>query len=200
VIDTGEPEAAVVRPEPIPTTFDELYRRDLRPLLALAYGLSGSRGAAEELVQEAFLAAHRRWERLCLYDDPGAWLRRVVVNRSVSGVRRRVAEARALARLGHRRTLPDELPARDEEVWRAVRALPGRQAQVVALHYLDDRSVAEVATILGCTDGTVKTHLHRARRALAAALDAPDPGEADPPTRPGSTDRAPTTPIPEEDA
>ena len=182
MIETGEPtgHAGAVVPgaprRPPDQGFDALYRRDFHALLALAYGLSGSRAAAEELVQEAFLAAYRRWDDLRTYDDPGAWLRRVVVNRSVSGIRRRMAEGRALVRLGHRRTLPDTLAPPDEELWRAVRALPARQAQVVALHYLDDRPVAEVATILGCAEGTVKSHLSRARAALAAALttDAPE--------------------------
>ena len=153
--------------------FDELYRSDYRRLVALAYGLSGSRSAAEELAQEAFLAAHRRWGEIGAYDDPSAWLRRVVVNRSVSLLRRRVAEAVALARLGMRRELPDALPEPDEVVWRAVRALPRRQAQVVALNYIDDRPVAAFAAILGCAEGTVKAHLHQARQSLSRTLAHP---------------------------
>ncbi len=151
-------------------TFDELYRRDFHSLVALAYGLSGSRTGAEEIVQEAFLAAHRRWARISQYDDPSLWLRRVVLNRSVSAVRRRVAEARAMARLRAGPNRPHVLPEFHEELWRAMRRLPPRQAKAVVLHYVDDCSVAEVASILGCTDGTVKTHLHRARRTLADAL------------------------------
>jgi RNA polymerase sigma-70 factor, ECF subfamily len=153
--------------------FDQLYRSDYHRLVALAYGLSGSRSAAEELAQEAFLAAHRRWNEIGAYDDPSAWLRRVVVNRSVSLVRRRVAEGLALARLGTRRELPAALPESDEVVWRAVRALPRRQAQVVALHYIDDRSVFAIAAILGCAEGTVKAHLHQARRSLSRTLAYP---------------------------
>jgi RNA polymerase sigma factor (sigma-70 family) len=153
--------------------FDELYRRDYRRLVALAYGLSGSRSAAEELAQEAFLAAHRRWGEIGAYDDPSAWLRRVVVNRSVSLLRRRVAEGLALARLGARRELPAALPEFDEVVWRAVRALPRRQAQVVALRYIDDRPVAAIAAILGCAEGTVKAHLHQARHPLSRTLAHP---------------------------
>jgi RNA polymerase sigma-70 factor, ECF subfamily len=164
------------------SAFEQLYRRDYGRLVALAYGLSGSRAAAEELAQEAFLAAHRRWDEIGVYADPGAWLRRVVVNRSVSVVRRRVAEGLALARLGARRELPDALPEHDEAVWRAVRALPRRQAQVVALHYVDDRAVADIAAILGCAEGTVKAHLHQARRTLARTLghDGGSPEDATP--------------------
>jgi RNA polymerase sigma-70 factor (ECF subfamily) len=154
-------------------TLEELYRRDFRRLVSLAHGLSGSRSAAEELVQEAFLAAHRRWHRIEGYADPSAWLRRVVVNRSVSVVRRRVAEGVAMTRLGSRRMLPDEMPQHDEAVWRAVRALPPRQAQVVALYYVDDRSLADIAAILDLAEGTVKAHLHQARRTLARTLEPP---------------------------
>lgn len=79
----------------------------------------------------------------------------------------------ALTRLGTRREIPDELPEQDEAVWRAVRQLPRRQAQVVALHYVDDRSVAEIAAVLDLAEGTVKATLHQARQALARALGNP---------------------------
>jgi RNA polymerase sigma-70 factor (ECF subfamily) len=149
---------------------EELYRREYRSVVALAYALSGSRGAAEELTQDAFLAAHRAWDRIATYDDPAAWVRRVVANRAVSGIRRRVAEVKAVTRLAGRRQLPAELPDPEGGFWRAVRALPHRQAQAITLHYLEDRSVADVADVLGISPETVKVHLHRGRKALAAAL------------------------------
>ncbi len=151
-------------------TFEALYRREFAAVVALAYVLSGSRQAAEELAQDAFLAAHRRWDDICRYDDPAAWVRRVCANRSVSLLRRRMSEAKALTRLAGRRALPDELPADASSFWRSVRRLPGRQAQVVALHYLEDMSVADIAAVLECAEGTVKAHLHRARKTLAAQL------------------------------
>lgn len=151
-------------------SFEEFYRREFAGVLALAYVLSGSRSAAEELTQDAFLAAHQRWDRISDYDDPRAWVRRICANRAVSVVRRRVSEAKALARLGARRVLPDEMPPDDDAFWRAVRRLPRRQAQVVALHYLEDRPLADIAVVLGCAEGTVKAHLHRARRSLADDL------------------------------
>ena len=69
-------------------------------------------------------------------------------------------------------------PGRDQALWQAVRELPERQAQVVVLHYVDDRLVAEIAELLDCSEGTVKTHLHRARLALARIL-APSSEEDD---------------------
>ncbi|HEX2047201.1 MAG TPA: sigma-70 family RNA polymerase sigma factor [Acidimicrobiales bacterium] len=156
---------------PVPTAFEALYRREFPAVVALAYVLSGSRHAAEELAQDAFLAAHRRWDDVCEYDDPAAWVRRVCANRSVSLIRRRMSEARAMTRLAGRRALPDELPPDASTFWRAVRRLPARQAQVVALRYLEDMAVADIAAVLGCAEGTVKAHLHRARRSLAAELE-----------------------------
>jgi RNA polymerase sigma-70 factor (ECF subfamily) len=89
----------------------------------------------------------------------------------MSGLRRRLVEARALARLAARReTALDPLPAEHAEFWRVVRALPQRQAQAVALYYLEDLSIRQIAAVLGCAEGTVKAHLAKARKALARRL------------------------------
>ena len=164
----GPPNAvADARPE----AFEDFYIREFPAVVGLAYALSGSRWSAEDLAQDAFLAAHREWERIGSYEHPGAWVRRVVANLSVSTFRRRTTEARAMARvaLGRGEPVPD-LGAADPEFWAAVRALPRRQAQVVALYYLEDRSVADVADILDMTPGTVKRHLFDARQTLARRL------------------------------
>ncbi|MGZ4149734.1 MAG: SigE family RNA polymerase sigma factor [Actinomycetota bacterium] len=150
--------------------FEDFYVREFPGVVGLAYALSGNRSTAEDLAQEAFLAAHRSWGKIGLYDEPGAWVRRVVANLSVSAFRRRVVEAKALGRLAFGQASLPELTADDVEFWRAVRSLPKRQAQVVALFYLEDRPVAEVATILDMAPGTVKKHLHDGRRALARRL------------------------------
>jgi RNA polymerase sigma-70 factor, ECF subfamily len=153
--------------------FEDLYRKEFSGVLGLAYALSGNRWIAEDLTQEAFLSAHRDWGRIGAYDDPGAWVRRVVTNLSVSAFRRRMVEAKALARLARGQVwiLP-ELSAEDEQFWRAVRSLPRRQAQVVTLHYLEERSVVEIADVLDIAPGTVKKHLFDGRRALGRLLRA----------------------------
>lgn len=151
--------------------FEDFYRAEFPAVVGLAYALSGSRAGAEDLAQEAFLAAHRNWGRVREYEKPEAWVRRVVANLSVSLIRRRVIEAKALARLARRREPPlPELDDEDSGFWSAVRSLPRRQAQVIALHYLEDRPVAEIGEILGVAEGTVKAHLHAARGALARRL------------------------------
>lgn len=151
--------------------FEGFFRREYRAVLGLAIVLSGSRAAAEELTQEAFLATFREWERVGRFESPGAWVRRVVANRAVSRFRRTAAEAKALLRLKSygRHDVGPELDD-TMDVWREVRRLPRRQAQVVALTYLHDLPRREVAEILGCGEETVKTHLERARRTLASRL------------------------------
>lgn len=147
-------------------------------MIGLAYALSGSRTAAEDLAQEAFIAAHKSWDRIGSYDKPGAWVRRVVANKSVSLFRRRMREAKALARLRMPEAVMPALPAEDDAFWARVRSLPKRQAQTIALHYLEDRSVAEIAEILECAEGTVKVHLRNGRLSLADKLQLEIGGDA----------------------
>jgi RNA polymerase sigma-70 factor (sigma-E family) len=158
-------------------SFEEFYATEYPAVVGLAYALSGNRWVAEDLAQEAFLAAHRKWDRIAAYEQPDSWVRRVVANLSVSAFRRRLAEAKALGRIALRQApTVAELSAEDAEFWRAVRALPRRQAQVVALHYLEDRPVAEIADVLGIASGTVKKHLHDGRRELARRLELEEGG------------------------
>ncbi|HSM01004.1 MAG TPA: SigE family RNA polymerase sigma factor [Acidimicrobiia bacterium] len=164
------PEQTHLRPVRALSDFEAFYRSEYRPVVGLAYALSGSRIAAEDIAQDAFLAAHRDWDRVGFYDRPEAWVRRVVANLSVSIFRMKVREAAALARLKPRDDYLPRLPAEDAHFWKEVRALPRRQAQVIALHYLEDRPVADIAWILGCSPSTVKVHLHKGRETLAERL------------------------------
>lgn len=156
----------------MPERFDAFYRREFSSVVGLAYALSGSRYAAEDLAQDAFIAAHEKWDEIGQYDAPGAWVRRVVSNRSVSRYRRLAAETRAVTKVAMQRqeALP-ELEAEDHEFWDAVRSLPKRQSQAIALFYLEDRSVSDISEILDCSTATAKVHLHRGRQALARKLE-----------------------------
>lgn len=159
-------------------SFDEYYRRDYRRLLGLAFVLSRSDWVAEDLVQEALTEAHRKWSTVAGYDDPGAWVRRVMVNKSTSRFRRLKTETRGLLRLAGQAQIAIEPSEPSSEVWEAVRALPARQAQAIALQYWEDRSIAEISDILGCSTETVKTHLSRGRASLARTLEDPSGGES----------------------
>jgi RNA polymerase sigma-70 factor (ECF subfamily) len=133
--------------------------------------ICGSRLAAEDVVQEALARAWERSERGERIDSLAGWVTVVAMNLARSGLRRRLAERRARARL-------TEDPARSLEadvdsqvdVARALAELPRRQREATVLRYYLGLSVREVAAAMGVTEGTAKTNLFRARRALVAAL------------------------------
>ena len=125
---------------------------------------------AEELAQEAFVAAHRRWRRVAGFDRPDLWVRRVVINRSISYRRRLASERKALQRVSEHPNQPNETVLADEAIWQAMRELSGRQAEVLALVYVEDQPIAAVAAILELGEETVRTHLKRGRAALARKL------------------------------
>jgi len=168
---------ADVTPDALPLaateTFDGFYRRELASLVTLAAALAGP-AAADDIAQEAMLAAYRRWDRVSGLDVPVAWVRRVCANQAVSVMRRRGAEARAVLRLGARRQQQFELAPEPDGFWSEVRRLPRRQAQAVALAYVYGMGVAEIAATLEVSPGTVKTHLSRGRAALAQTLGRTD--------------------------
>jgi RNA polymerase sigma-70 factor (ECF subfamily) len=153
--------------------FESFYRREYTRMVAIARAFLRTGSSAEDLAQESFMAAHRNWDQVSGYDDPGAWVRRVLINRATSLHRKAGAELRALTRLGGQAgedTLP-ELTPRATEVWDAVRRLPRRQAQATVLHYVDQLSVAEIGEVMGVSPGAVKSHLHKARAHLSRRLE-----------------------------
>lgn len=156
-------------------SFEAFYRREIRSIVGLAYVLSGSSRAAEDLAQEAFLSAFRHWDRVGAFDNPGAWVRRVVSNRAVSRYRRRAAEARAMLRMGREDYTIPEPDAQAIHLWNEIRRLPRRQSQVMALRYYDQLPIADIALILGCSETTVKTHIRRAKKALVLRLEGENP-------------------------
>lgn len=160
--------------------FDDFFTAEYARLVTVLTALTGHRVVAEDLAQEAMVRAHQRWDRIARYDKPAAWLRRVAINLAHNSRARRRSEQRALRRLaGERPVWEVQLGADDggDEFWAAVRRLPARQAAAVTLYYLEDRPVAEVATILDCAEGTAKALLHKGRTNLARTLhlqeDAP---------------------------
>lgn len=157
----------------VPGPFELLYQSDYPAVVGLVYGLTGSRWVAEDLAQEAFLRAHRDWGVVADMTSPGGWVRSVAVNLARSRWRRLQAEATARLRAGSHEMTPDAAPdAASDEFWREVRRLPIRQAQAVALHYVEDMPVSEIAGVLGVAEGTVKALLHQGRERLRRQLEA----------------------------
>ena len=163
-----KPDLVVRRPEP----FEEFYVCERPSMVVLAYATSRSRLAAEAIAQDAFMAAFHDWERIGRLDNPSTWVRRVVVNRSVSLIRLRIASAKKLDRLeaDNREAMIPAVPAETKHIWDAVGRLSRRQRQVVALRYVDELRLNEIADVLGCSKESVNTHLRRSHTRLARYL------------------------------
>lgn len=155
--------------------FEELFRAEYRGLVRALVPLTGDQGDAEAVVQDAFVKAMVRWERIRRYDRPGAWVRRVAIRDAVRADKR--ARAAPPPAVGSAGDLLDHVP-QQIDLHRALRTLPGRQRAAVVLHHLAGWPAAEVADALGCAESTVRVHLHRGRQALALALRLePEPDE-----------------------
>jgi len=148
--------------------FEDFYKKEYASVLALARVLIGDRTRAEDVAHDAFAVTFERWDDL---DNPAGWVRRVVVNNARSAWRRRLAERKAIARLESEVRLGNDLPDDTEEFWGVVRSLPTRQAQAIALFYLEDLPVSEIAEVIGCAESTARVHLMRGRQNLAKAME-----------------------------
>jgi RNA polymerase sigma-70 factor (ECF subfamily) len=164
--------AATAQTRAASSSFEAFYSSQVRAVTALAYALTGNWTVAEDLAQEAFARAFRDWKRVETFTRRDSWVKTVAANLATSRVRRLAAEGRALTRLRSRGESADAaaLPPDVEAFLAAVRSLPRRQAQAAVLRYVDDLPVAEVAKAMECSEGTVKAHLHGARRRLLAQL------------------------------
>jgi RNA polymerase sigma-70 factor (sigma-E family) len=162
-----------VRPPDGDVDLDGLFRAHATPLLRLAVVLTGDRPLAEELVQEAFVRLHRSRSRPALGAEL-AYLRRTVINLSHGHHRRlRIVRRRPVETPGSGSSAEADAVRRDgqRQVASAVRGLPTRQRDCIVLRFYADLSDSEIAHVLGISAGSVKTHLHRARAALANALE-----------------------------
>lgn len=149
--------------------FDEFYQATCHRTLRYGYALTGNLAEAQDIVQEAYIRAWQRWRQLTTYDHTEAWVRLVVTRLATDSWRRLRNRRAALRRTGP----PDAVaPPSDDTVLLvgALRRLPSSQRQAVALHYLCDMSVAEIAAETGASTGTVKSWLSRGRQGLAALL------------------------------
>jgi RNA polymerase sigma factor (sigma-70 family) len=144
-------------------TLDELFRDRWVPSVRLATALTSDRGAAEEIVQDAFLALSRRWTTV---DNPAGYLRTAVVNRCHDhhrrlGVRRRV--------LPPPPEVSQQAPEYDE-LWTVLARLPERRRAALVLRYYEDLPIDEIARLLDCRPGTVSSLLHRGLADLEEVL------------------------------
>jgi RNA polymerase sigma-70 factor (ECF subfamily) len=167
-------------------SFDEFYRSTSARLMRYGYAVVGDLTEAQDVVQEAYTRAWQRWRTVAVHPHPEAWVRLVVTRLAADRWRRLARWQAILSRSGP----PESVHPPSEDtvvVVAALRRLPVAQRQALALHYLFDQPVAEIAEETGVAVGTVTSWLSRGRAGLAQALT----GTA-PPGRSGRQTAAPT--------
>ncbi|MEV0154406.1 SigE family RNA polymerase sigma factor [Micromonospora sp. NPDC050686] len=156
-------------------SFDEFYRSTARRMLRYGYAVVGDHAEVQDLVQEAFARAWRHWGKLSTHPAPEAWLRVVVARLAADRWRRLRGWRVVLSRTGP----PDSVSPPGEDsvlLVAALRQVPLNQRQALALHYLYDMPVEDIAGEMRVPVGTVKSWLSRGRARLVALL----PGVAEP--------------------
>jgi RNA polymerase sigma-70 factor (sigma-E family) len=150
-----------------PDDFETFVRERASALLRVAIVLTGDPVAGEDLLQAVLEKVYARWAAGAPPDNPDAYTRRAMVHSARRLWRRRAADREFLV------SEPPEIAMGDggDDLLRVallhvLSTLPLRQRAVLALRYLEDRTEAETAAILGCSIGSVKTHAHRALRRL----------------------------------
>jgi RNA polymerase sigma-70 factor (sigma-E family) len=156
----------VVRGE---AAFEDFVRGRGAALLRFAYLLTGDRGHAEDLVQDALVKAYLRWNgRAAVIEHPEAYVRRTIVNQFVSWRRRRssgevVGPVPERSGGDHAQRLTERV-----RVWKVLSELPPRQRSVLVLRYYEGLSDRNIADLLGCAEGTVRSLAARAFSTLRA--------------------------------
>jgi RNA polymerase sigma-70 factor (ECF subfamily) len=149
---------------------ERLLDRHEQQIYRMALLILRDAGLAEEATQEAFLKARRAFPRFDGRASVSTWLYTIARNTCLSALRR-ASRRRVTSLEDILEPAAPETPAADTELLRCVARLPESDRQVITLFYWEDRSVRDVARTLDLPEGTVKSQLHRARRALARMLE-----------------------------
>ena len=152
-----------------------LYQQHSRWLLGLVEALVGDRATAEDVVQEAFIRLHRAWPRLRDRDRAVGYLRVTALNVARSGFRRRLVASRYRPPVSVDERAADEsvvLLEDQREVIEALRSLPRRQRECLLLRFYGELSESEIASTLGISQNSVKTHARRGLAALEPRLES----------------------------
>ena len=144
---TVEPETDRTAALPVGPSFDDWIAARGASLLRFGYVVTGSQHAAEDAVQDALARACEKWARVVRTEDPDSYVRRMIVNAHI---------------------------VTGEVVWEVCGSLPPRQRAAVVLRFYEDLEYGEIAAILGCTEATARSHVHRALGALRERLAGAD--------------------------
>jgi len=167
------------------TAFDTIVERHQHKVYAIAYRMTRNREDSLDIAQEVFLRAHRsigQWRPLRGFRH---WLYRIATNMTIDVLRKRQRRAgvivdgedfsmdRGIAGPTNSRGPVERITIEEMgcQIGKAIEKLPERQRAVIVLRYYEDMSIKEIAAVVGCTEGTVKTHLFRATGKLRDLLD-----------------------------
>ena len=159
-------------------SFEEYAATAWASLYRSAYLLAGNHADAEDVAQQTLIKVHGAWAKVAASDSPNAYVRRVLTNTFLSSKRGKARGLELLTDQLPERRRPDLGRGGPEEgwaLWPHVAGLPPQQRAVIVLRYYEDLSEAEIAEILGCSRGTVKSTAHRALKNLRAVM--PTEGE-----------------------
>lgn len=173
--ETDAPEHALVPPTcagadvRTEAEFTDLYEKHFSELAAQVCAYLGDATEAQDLVQEAFLRAWQRWDKVGGYEEPVAWVRRVAWNLATSRHRRNQVARKFL----QKSSAPELAPAASPDhvaLVAALKSVPAKRRQALVMHYMADMTISAIAEATGAKEGTVKSWLHRGRKELAALL------------------------------
>ena len=161
----GSTVAAVIDDDAGYTAF---FRDQFPRVVRTVYLILRDQARAEDVAQDAFVQLYREWDRIASYERPDAWVRRIAIRLAMRGRRRDQLWSAIRDRMA-----PAPVPAPDAthlDVAQALRYLTRSQRAAIALFYYEDRPVAEIAHLLGCTESTARVHLFHGRKRLATIL------------------------------
>ncbi|WP_053716714.1 SigE family RNA polymerase sigma factor [Saccharothrix sp. NRRL B-16348] len=162
----------------MPADYDQFVTDRLDRLLRYATALTCDKHLAQDIVQDVLLRARQKWARIGAVDVPYLYVKRMVTNDYLSWRRRRAARDVSSTHLA----LDDLAPAvadpavrhAERDAMRArIAVLPRKQRAALVLRYYEDSTDAEIAGILGCTEGTVRSHISRALHTLRVNENTP---------------------------
>lgn len=156
------------------TEVETFFLSEYAGLCRLAFIMLGDRRLAEEVAMDGIVHALTGWNRIRSLEYPEAYVRKTVMNICCSRLRRMILELRANARTAARSDGNWNSPELRSDVLVALRSLPERQLGCVILRYFEDRSERQIAGIMGCSVGTVKSQLFKARSKLQLLLGGVD--------------------------
>jgi RNA polymerase sigma-70 factor (sigma-E family) len=154
-------------------SFTDFVSAEQAGLLRLAVLLAGDRGQAEDLVQTALMKCYRHWGRITRSGPPSAYVRRALVTTHTSWRRRLSSTEQVMETVPDRADPRTELESADEELRRALRALPPRMRTAIVLRFYEDLSELRTAELMGCSASAVNTQTARGLARLRASVPAP---------------------------